>query len=271
MTKIILAGFADNTNSPFNEIRGFRADGTEYWTGRELMRFLGYSKWEYGEKGILRAIKALVNQGLDTTLHVLEYRKDSRSNGLGVQQITDYELSRFACYLVAMNSDPDKEIVALAQGYFANSTYQQEIAQQPAELSRLEILQLALASEQEKLLLLAQIETDRPATELGKAIGKSAENIRIGDFAKVIGVGQNRYFKELRECKIIMAASTLPYQRFMEAGYFVATEIVVNNHLYPVALITPKGQAYLTKRHRQHVDRELIECQLECAIDLALV
>jgi phage antirepressor YoqD-like protein len=95
--------------------------------------------------------------------------------------------------------------------------------------------------------LAMQIEQDREATELGKAIAKSENNIRIGDFAKVIGMGQNKYFDELRDCKIIMATGTLPYQRFLNDGYFVVTETIVNNKAYPVALITPKeiGRAHV--------------------------
>lgn len=66
------------------------------------------------------------------------------------------------------------------------------------KLSRLEILELALDSEKraiesEKLAstLQAQIEADADATALGKAIAKAPNNIRIGDFAKSIGMGQN--------------------------------------------------------------------------------
>jgi hypothetical protein len=46
---------------------------------------------------------------------------------LGVQEINDYELSRFGCYLVAQNADPEKEMVAMAQGYFASKTREAEL------------------------------------------------------------------------------------------------------------------------------------------------
>ena len=122
-------GSGDSDRSPFDAIRGYKADGTEYWTARELMKWLGYPRWQKGEVAIERAIKSLKNQGYTTTDHVTQVGKDSRSNGLGVQEIIDYELSRLMCYMVAMNADPEKEMVALAQGYFAKQTYKQELAE----------------------------------------------------------------------------------------------------------------------------------------------
>ena len=42
----------------------------------------------------------------------------------------DYELSRYACYLIVQNSDPRKEIVSLGQTYFAVQTRKQELIEE---------------------------------------------------------------------------------------------------------------------------------------------
>src|SRR6266508_5257711 len=46
----------------------------------------------------------------------------------GQRRVKDYQLSRYACYLIIQNADPEKEIVALGQTYFAVQTRRQEVA-----------------------------------------------------------------------------------------------------------------------------------------------
>ena len=111
----------------FEDIKKVRDDGTEYWYARDLATVLNYSKWENFHKVIKRAMIACENSGHDILNHFPEVRK-MVSAGVAPVPKTDYELTRYACYLIVQNGDPRKEVVAIGQTYFAIQTYRQEVA-----------------------------------------------------------------------------------------------------------------------------------------------
>lgn len=111
----------------FEEIKNIREDGTEYWSARELSRVLQYKKWENFAKVIDRAKLACQNSGRDIEYDFPEVRKIVEAGALQ-KKVVDYELSRYACYLIVQNGDPRKEVIALGQTYFAIQTRRQEVA-----------------------------------------------------------------------------------------------------------------------------------------------
>jgi len=111
----------------FEDIKHIREDGSECWSARELAQVLEYSKWENFRRVIKRAMIACENAGHNITDHFPEVRY-SVEGGVAPRNKIDYELTRYACYLIVQNGDPRKEVIALGQTYFAIQTYRQELA-----------------------------------------------------------------------------------------------------------------------------------------------
>lgn len=109
-----------NTFDSLKRIEG----GKEVWSARELMPRLGYEKWQKFENTIRRAEISCENAGQNTDDHFLpEPVKNIRG-----RPSLNWMLSRFGCYLVAMNGDPRKPEIAAAQSYFAVQTRRMELA-----------------------------------------------------------------------------------------------------------------------------------------------
>ena len=106
----------------------------EYWLARELMKALGYERWENFEKSIQRAIESCNSQGIDIGDHFRETLKVAYLAKNAKRNIKDYMLTRYACYLIAMNGDPQKEEIAFAQSYFAVQTRKQELIEERISL-----------------------------------------------------------------------------------------------------------------------------------------
>ena len=111
----------------FEDIKHIREDGSEYWSARELAPVLEYTKWENFHKVVKRAMIACENAGHSILDQFPEVR-NLVEGGVAPRKRLDYELTRYACYLIVQNGDPRKEVIALGQTYFAIQTYRQELA-----------------------------------------------------------------------------------------------------------------------------------------------
>ena len=93
----------------FENIKHVNEYGQEFWYARELQPLLEYSQWRRFADAIERAKTACANSGHDVDDHFAEVGKMVEIGSGARRNVEDYELSRYACYLIVMNGDPRKE------------------------------------------------------------------------------------------------------------------------------------------------------------------
>src|SRR5262249_8330414 len=118
--------------SPFEAILQTTEDGGEYWSARDLAQVLGYVQWRNFTQVIAQAQTACRNSGQAPSDHFAAASKMVALGSGAQRELADWHLSRYACYLVVQNADPDKPIVALGQTYFAVQTRRAELAEEAA-------------------------------------------------------------------------------------------------------------------------------------------
>jgi DNA-damage-inducible protein D len=133
-------GLISIAGKSFEALKHINQHAQEYWSARELQPMLGYSQWRRFENAIEKAMTSCEESGNKKEYHFAASGKPITGGKGAVQLVEDYDLSRFACYLIAQNGDPRKPEIAAAQQYFAVQTRKQELSEQlAADKERLEL------------------------------------------------------------------------------------------------------------------------------------
>ncbi len=117
-----------------DHMRQMSESGVEYWLARDLQKLLEYAKWSDFRNVIEKAMMACDAAGGRQENHFARVRKMVTIGSNAERPVEDVALTRYACYLAAMNGDPSKPVIAAAQAYFAVQTRKQELAEQHDEL-----------------------------------------------------------------------------------------------------------------------------------------
>lgn len=111
----------------------YKTNEVEFWFARDLQKLLGYNDWRNFKSVINKARLACEKAGLETSDYFADSTRTVEMPKGGMKEIDDIILSRYACYLVAQNSDSSKDPVAFAMNYFAVQTRKQEILEKRIE------------------------------------------------------------------------------------------------------------------------------------------
>ncbi len=209
--------------------------GIECWSARELQEILGYSEWRNFLKVVEKAKSGCENAGGKTQHHFVEINKMIDLAKGAQRQISDFALTRYACYLIAQNGDPTKNEIAFAQTYFAVQTRKQEIIEQ-------RLLDVARVTAREKLSKsekkLSKIIYERGVDEKSFALIRSK-----GDAALFGGLNTTNMKRKLRVPENRPLADFLPTLTIKAKDF--ATELTSHN----VTEKDLKGTQQITKEH----------------------
>ncbi|MFK0295401.1 phage antirepressor KilAC domain-containing protein [Streptomyces sp. NPDC090442] len=260
---------ARSESSPFDTIR-YTGEGDEHWYARELMSHLGYEKWGRFEDAIKRAALAIENTGVSAGQHVDSRRRevtwdDPAAFGGKRRSIrTDYRLTRYGAYMIAMNGDPRKPEIAAAQTYFAVKAREAELrpATAAVDLSPAGVLAMAeqfadtaraLVEQSERV---AELEPKAAAHDAYLAAHDSDRLVR--EVAKLLGV-KERWLRHFLIDEGLIYPKTAPcghrYYDFYTANrrHFRAVETLVGHTLigscaHYTLRITPRGVELIRQR-----------------------
>jgi DNA-damage-inducible protein D len=164
----------------FESIKHINENGQEFWYARELQKVLGYSEWRNFQNVINKAKDACKNSGNSVQDHFVDVNKMVGIGSNASRPVDDIEFSRYACYLVVMNGDSTKEIIALGQTYFAVKTRQQELIENYESLDE----------DQKRLAIRNEMKIHN------KSLADAAKNAGIED-SKDYAIFQNRGYQGL--------------------------------------------------------------------------
>lgn len=153
------------------------------------------------------------------------------------------------------------------------------------ELSRLEILTMALDSEKKYLaeqakskklegdvrLLTDTLVEQKPLVTLAETlVVHDVDTVNISEFAKSMGIGRNKMFSLLREIKFLQQDDRTPYQHHINAGYaevYRKPRSHQPGHYDTVTVLTAKGQKYICKKLANLEQQNKVEVQMEYVLD----
>lgn len=119
----------------------------------------------------------------------------------------------------------------------------------PAELSRMQILEMAMASERERIALAEQVEAAKPAVEFVQRYADSTGTKGFREVAKLLHANENLFREFVIEEKIMyrLAGVLTAYGNHIEAGRFCVKAGTArgNGHAYNASRFTPKGVTWV--------------------------
>jgi DNA-damage-inducible protein D len=258
---IALPPEGNNGGSPFDRFMLLDHNGQERWSARDVQHLMGYDRWERFEDVIQRAKETISATGLDPLDHFRGAAKVIPGGRWGRQTVTDYRLTRFGAYHVALAGDGRKPEVAAAKTYFTVKTREAELTQQQtADVSSPEgILALAekyVEAARELVSTKKELAVAKPKANKWDAFCNDEGLIELGVAAKVFsrvtgGLGRTRFMERLRDDDIRFLQvqnPRVPYEVHIQAGRAEVKFVPANFKMVEQTFLTHRGMDWLANK-----------------------
>lgn len=237
-------------NEDFGEIRTLLINDKPYFCASDIAKVLGYSNTR---DAISRHCKGVVksdiptNSGIQTVSFIPEgdiYRLIVKSKLPSAE--------RFETWVM----DEVLPTIRKHGAYMTNDVIERTLTDPDY------LIQLATALKEERqarLIAEQKIEEQKPLVEFADKVSNSSNLIDMGKMAKLlkdenINIGRNRLFEWLRKKDILMR-NNIPYQRYIDGGYFQVKESTFETpygtKTQQTTFVTGKGQIYITEKLRK--------------------
>ncbi len=216
-------------------------------------------------EGVTRANGTVKTKGIIPVLTegnfpVSDYFQISSYKDASGKENRCYNVTKLGCDFLANKFTGEKGILFTAKYVkrFDEMEKELETKKRPAALptSYKEALLQLVAQIEENERLEAENRSLLPKAQFHDAVTASEDCITIEEMSKVlhskgIQIGRNRLYQWLRIESVLMS-NNLPYQKFMEAGYFKVHEYTFtdrqgNPRIKTQTLVTSKGQKAIVK------------------------
>ena len=201
MKKTIIKQLTDSFEGQSNHTE----NGVEFWFARDLQTLLGYSEWRNFQKVITKGKDACKNSGHEIDNHFVDVNKMIDLAKGARRKIKDIQLTRFACYLIAQNGDPQKEEIAFAQNYFAVQTRRLEVIEEKINRTkRLEAREkLTLSEKKLSQLIFEKVKDERTFAFVRSAGDQALFTYNTGEMKKILGIPNNRALADFLQTILI--------------------------------------------------------------------